>query len=459
MTLRTRLLVAGGACLLVVIVAFFGVERRQEQVLFDQLDTQLTLVADQVSRFPAFPTRPELDPVSDTGELYVGAVANGGLITVAAPASTPGLVPDLDDVRRAPRDVPVTIGTSDSASDMRVIVQDFDGVALVIGQSTGPIDDAIRSLRVSGLVSIAAIGAFAVVLGSWVNRLGIRPIRAATEVARAITAGRRDERVPESSGNTEAATLGSAMNLMLDTTADTEDRLRAFVADASHELRTPLTTLMGYADLHRQGLLTSDEAVDDAMRRIRAEATRMSRIVEHLLLLANLDEGEVPIEPGIVDVGQLLDDVATDARVVQPARPITVDIPAPVEVSADPDRLLQAVSILVTNALTHTPASAALSLGAETDGEAVVIRVADRGPGIPADHLGRVFDRFYRVDGASSPTHGGSGLGLAIAKSLVEAHGGSLDVESVVGCGSTFIIRVPAVHNDLITEGSLPEEM
>jgi two-component system OmpR family sensor kinase len=332
-------------------------------------------------------------------------------------------------------------------------------VALVIGQSTKPIDDAIRSLRVSGLVSIAAIGAFAVVVGSWVNRLGIRPIRAATEVARAITAGRRDERVPESSGNTEAATLGSAMNLMLDTTAETEDRLRAFVADASHELRTPLTTLMGYADLHRQGLLTSDEAVDDAMRRIRAEATRMSRIVEHLLLLANLDEGEVPIEPVIVDVGQLLDDVAADARVVQPARPITVDIPAPVEISADPDRLLQAVSILVTNALTHTPASAALSLGAETDGETVIIRVADRGPGIPPDHLGRVFDRFYRVDGASSHTHGGSGLGLAIAKSLVEAHSGSLDVESVVGCGSTFTIRVPAVHNGLTTEGSMPEEM
>ena len=109
-------------------------------------------------------------------------------------------------------------------------------------------------------------------------------------------------------------------------------------------------------------------------------------------IIANLDEGEVPIEPVIVDVGQLLDDVAADARVVQPARPIIVDIPAPVDISADPDRLLQAVSILVTNALTHTPASAALSLGAETDGEAVIIRVADRGPGIPAEIRDRLFE-------------------------------------------------------------------
>ena len=459
MTLRARLVVAAAACLLVVIAAFFGVQQRQEQVLTDQLDSQLTLVADRGSSVVSGLTTPEPGPPTDTGELYVGAVVNGALITSAAPASNPGLVPDIDDIRRAPRNEPVTIGTSDNDIDMRVIVQDIDSLALVIGQSTEPIDDAIRSLQVSALVAVAAIVAFALIVGSWVNRLSIQPIRSATEVARAITDGRRDERVPQSPANTEAATLGSAMNLMLDTTAETEARLRSFVADASHELRTPLTTLMGYADLHRQGLLTSDEAVADAMRRIRAEAKRTSTIVEHLLLLANLDEGAVPVEPATVDLGQLLEDIAADARVVQPARPITVDIPAPVELSADPDRLLQAVSILVTNALTHTPVSAALSLGAETDGDAVVIRVADRGPGIPADHLGRVFDRFYRVDGARSRTYGGSGLGLAIAKSIVEAHGGTLDVESVVGCGSTFSIRVPAVHDDPTTEASMPAGM
>jgi two-component system OmpR family sensor kinase len=442
-SLRARLLVAGGACLLVVIAAFFGVQRRQEQVLFDQLDAQLTLVADQASSLAARPTRPGPGAVSDTGELYAGVVAAGGLITVAAPASTPGLVPDLDDVRRAPRDVPVTVGTVDGDVDMRVIVRDVDDLELVIGQSTGPIDDVIRSLRVSGLVSIAAIAAFAVIVGSWVNRLGIQPIRATTEVARAITAGRRDERVPESSANTEAATLGSAMNLMLDTTAETEDRLRSFVADASHELRTPLTTLMGYADMHRQGLLTSDAAVDDAMRRIRGEAKRMSTIVEHLFLLANLDEGAIPIDPARVDVGQLLDDVAADALVVQPERPITVDVPVPVEVSADPERLLQAVSILVTNALTHTPESAALRLGADLDGDAIVIRVSDDGQGIAPEHLGRLFDRFYRVNQGRSREQGGSGLGLAIARSIAEAHGGTLEVESVVGDGSTFTLCVP----------------
>lgn len=448
MNLRNRLLVAAGACLLVVIAAFFAVQRRQEQVLFDQLDAQLTLVAESASSLAAGTSPLGQGPVGDNGELYLGVVVNGGVMTLAAPASGPSLVPDLDDIQDAPRNEPVTLGTSDGGIEMRVIVKDFDDVALVVGQSTEPIGDAIRSLRVSGLVAVAAIGAFAVIVGSWVNRLSIRPIRAATEVARAVTSGRRDDRVPESPANTEAATLGSAMNLMLDANAETEARLRSFVADASHELRTPLTTLIGYADLHRQGLLTSDEAVDDAMRRIRGEAKRMSTIVEHLLLLANLDEGAIPIEPAPVDFGQLLEDVAADARVVQPDRTITVDAPVPIEVAADPERLLQAVSILVTNALIHTPTSAPLSLEAEVDRDGVEIRVTDRGPGIAPEHLSRLFDRFYRVDKVGERQQEGSGLGLAIARSIAEAHHGTLDVESAVGRGSTFHLCLPAISAD-----------
>lgn len=443
MTLRSRLLVATGVCLLVVIGAFVGIAQRQEQVLIDQLDNQLALVADRLAEVAGGPTPPPAEPLRPTGEFYVGAVINGGLVTSSAPASNPRLTPDIDDVQRAPRGVGVTIGTSDPARSMRVIVQDIGDAQLVAGQSTQPIDDAIRNLRLSGLVAVAAITAVAALVGWWVNRLSIQPIRAATDVAQSITAGRRGERVPPSPANTEAATLGAAMNLMLDTTAETETRLRSFVADASHELRTPLTTLVGYADLHRQGLLTSDDAVDDAMRRIRAEAKRMSAIVEHLLLLANLDEGVVPIEAAPVDVGQLLDDIASDARVVQPGRTVIVDVPAPLEVHADPERLLQAVSILVTNALTHTPVTASLTLGGEAEDDAVVIRVSDTGPGIAQEHLGRLFDRFYRVSPGRDRQQGGSGLGLAIASSIATAHGGAIDVESAPGDGSTFTLRLP----------------
>jgi two-component system OmpR family sensor kinase len=312
-----------------------------------------------------------------------------------------------------------------------------------VSQSTASIDEAIRSLWLSGMIATVAIAACFVLVGWWVNRLGVRPIRDATEVARAITAGRRDERVGDTTGNTEAATLGTAINLMLDSTAETEGRLRSFVADASHELRTPLTSLMGYADLHRQGLLASGEAVDDAMRRIRGEAGRMSMIVEHLFVLASLDEAAVPIERQRVDVAQLLEDVAADAGAAHPDRVIEVDTAAAVELEADRDLLFQAVSVFVSNAVVHTPVSSIVSLAARVDGSSLVIGVTDSGPGIAQEHLGRLFDRFYRVDPGRARTQGGSGLGLAIARSIAEAHGGSVAAASTVGVGSTFQLRLP----------------
>lgn len=449
MTLRNRLLAAVGACLLVTIAAFFGVERRQEQVLLDQLDEQLTRAASTLAaRAPQLRQSSLRDnlaqgPLPDNGELYVGVVVSGEVITLATPSSGLRLIPDPEVIKRTSRDVPVTVNTSDGDSQMRVIVQGSEGVAVVVGQSVGLINDAVRSLRISGLTAVALIGAFAALVGLWVNRLGIRPLRAATGVAHAITSGRRDERVPEGPANTEAATLGSAMNLMLDVNAETEARLRSFVADASHELRTPLTTLIGYADLHRQGLLTSDESVDDAMRRIHGEAKRMTTIVEHLLLLANLDERTAPLHLVPVEIGQLLQDVAADTRVVQPDRAITVDASAGGEVDADPEQLLQAVLAVVTNALVHTPTSASLTLELNVGPEMADIRIIDRGPGIAPEHLDRLFDRFYRGDGTAHRKGRGSGLGLAIARSIVEAHEGRLTVESVVGHGSTFVISLP----------------
>ena len=450
MTLRSRLLVGAGACLLVVIAAFLGVQRRQQQVLFEQLDAQLEVVANSASSFAdrstvigprSFGNYGEPYP-RNNGELYIGAIINGAVLTLAAPASTPSLVPGLDELQRAPRDEAVTLRTSSNGIEMRVLVKDVERGTLVVGQSVQMIENALSNLWLSGFVAVAAITSFGLLIGLWVNRLSIRPIREAANVARDIASGRRDARVSLSAANPDAEVLGIAMNLMLDANAESEARLRSFVADASHELRTPLTTLIGYTDLYRQGLLTTDGSIDDAMQRIHSEARRMSEIVDHLLLLANLDESTVTLNPVPVNVGQLLDDVAIDARVVQPDRIITVDAEDEIEVIADPDRLLQAVLILVTNALIHTPISAPLRLELAPDGDVVKIRVVDHGPGIGREHLSRLFDRFYRVDREATSTAQGNGLGLAIARSIAEAHHGSLTVESEEGHGSTFILAL-----------------
>lgn len=451
MTLRNRLLVAAGACLLVVIAAFLGVQRRQQQVLFEQLDAQLAVVANSASSFaerspligpPSFGNNGDLY-LRNNGELYIGAVIDDAVLTIAAPASTPSLVPSLDELQRAPRDEAVTLRTSSDDIEMRVLLKDVERGTLIVGQSVQMIENALSNLWLSGFVAVAAIASFGLLVGVWVNRLSIRPIREAADVARDIASGRRDARVSLSAANPDAEVLGIAMNLMLDANAESEARLRSFVADASHELRTPLTTLIGYTDLHRRGMLTTDESIDDAMRRIHSEARRMSEIVDHLLLLASLDESTVTLNPVLVNVGQLLEDVAADARVVQPDRVITVVAQDEIEVLADPDRLLQAVFILVTNALIHTPISAALRLELVPDGDVVKIRVIDHGPGIEREHLSRLFDRFYRVNREANGIAQGNGLGLAIAHSIAEAHQGSLTVESEEGHGSTFILALP----------------
>ena len=451
MTLRNRLLVAAGACLLVVIAAFLGVQRRQQQVLFEQLDAQLAVVANSASSFaerspligpPSFGNNGDLY-LRNNSELYIGAVIDDAVLTIAAPASTPSLVPSLDELQRAPRDEAVTLRTSSDDIEMRVLLKDVERGTLIVGQSVQMIENALSNLWLSGFVAVAAIASFGLLVGVWVNRLSIRPIREAADVARDIASGRRDARVSLSAANPDAEVLGIAMNLMLDANAESEARLRSFVADASHELRTPLTTLIGYTDLHRRGMLTTDESIDDAMRRIHSEARRMSEIVDHLLLLASLDESTVTLNPVLVNVGQLLEDVAADARVVQPDRVITVVAQDEIEVLGDPDRLLQAVFILVTNALIHTPISAALRLELVPDGDVVKIRVIDHGPGIGREHLSRLFDRFYRVNREANGIAQGNGLGLAIAHSITEAHQGSLTVESEEGHGSTFILALP----------------
>ncbi len=227
-----------------------------------------------------------------------------------------------------------------------------------------------------------------------------------------------------------------------------EDRQRRFVADASHELRTPLTTLQGYAALHEQGGLTEPDQIDDAMRRIRSEANRMSTLVEELLVLASLDE-QRPLQPTRVDVSLLLEDIGRDASAIQPERPVNLaDIAPGLTIAADPHLLTQAITAITTNALRHTPHTAILRIEAAGQGSSIRIVIADSGPGIEPNQLDRLFDRFHRADPGRSRQHpGGTGLGLAIAKFAIEAHGGTIAVASTPEVGTEFTIDLPTTDS------------
>lgn len=339
-----------------------------------------------------------------------------------------------------------TVGSVNGSTQYRarVIPQPDSGDALV---AVLPMTDVNAAMtRLISMLVLSGIG-FALALSwayAWIERLGLRPIVRVTEVARAITAGDRTRRVALAAAGTEAAQLGQAMNVMLDERDASDERLRQFMADASHELRTPLTSLRGYLDLYQQGAFRESPQLDDMMRRLTAEATRMGGLVNDMLVLASLDE-ERPVQRSSVDLRQLILDAAQDARAIQPDRNVTVQISGgELTIEADHGLLAQLLGILVTNALAHTPSDATISLLADRIGDQISLVVADTGPGMDQEMTSHVFDRFWRGStGRERQNSASAGLGLSIARSIVEQHRGRITVETAPGEGSRFLICLP----------------
>ena len=299
-----------------------------------------------------------------------------------------------------------------------------------------------------------------------VVRQSLRPLTEVELTAAAIAAGNLDRRVPEGGPGTEVGRLSLALNGMLaqiqtafDASAESarratasEQKMRRFVGDASHELRTPLTTIRGFAELYRQGAAADPAAVARIMDRIEGEGQRMGLLVEDLLLLARLD-AQRPLERTPVDLLTLASDAVHDARAVAPGRLVRMEVldgPGVPEVLGDEGRLRQVLGNLVTNALSHTPSGATVTVrvgtvstgGTATD---AVLEVTDTGPGLRPEDAERVFERFYRADSSRTRASGGTGLGLSIVAALVTAHGGSVGVSSEPGLGTTFTVRIPQV--------------
>jgi two-component system OmpR family sensor kinase len=267
------------------------------------------------------------------------------------------------------------------------------------------------------------------------------------DTAGSIASGDLTRRIPTVDDTTEVGRLGSALNAMLaqiesafDEQGASEARLRQFVADASHELRTPLTSIRGYAELLRKGGFTDEASRQRALARVENEAARMGGLVDDLLLLARLDQGR-PLDRVPVDLVRVATDAVDDARAVEPDRLILLDVPTPVVVAGDPDRLGQVAHNLVRNAVAHTPLDAEITVSVRRLGDRGVLSVVDRGPGLDAYQAARVFDRFYRGNPARS--RGGTGLGMSIVWAISQALGGTARVESAPGEGLTAVVELP----------------
>jgi two-component system OmpR family sensor kinase len=225
---------------------------------------------------------------------------------------------------------------------------------------------------------------------------------------------------------------------------DSEDRMRRFVADASHELRTPLTSVRGLAEFSlQQGEAASHAELTRLMARIQQEATRMGLLVEDLLLLARLDEDR-PLDRQPVDLSSIAAEAVQVARSLPRGHTLTLlASPDPVIVSADSGRLRQIIDNLISNAFQHTPAGTTVTITVDVIPGHGQLLVTDNGPGMTTEQASRVFERFYRTDHARSRTRGGTGLGLSIAAALVDAHRGTITVDTRPGHGAAFRVRLP----------------
>jgi two-component system OmpR family sensor kinase len=270
----------------------------------------------------------------------------------------------------------------------------------------------------------------------------------------AIGSGDLDQRVTPADPKTELGRVGHSVNLMLtrlehafNEQRASEGRLRRFIADASHELRTPLSSIRGYAELFRRGASSRPEDLALAMRRIESEAERMGVLVDELLLLARLDSGR-PLDRAIVDLGPLIHDAARDSLAADARWPVLVEVDeaaGPVQMIGDTDRLRQVLANLLANVRAHTPPGTTARIGVRREDDAVLLEVADDGPGLTDAQQELVFERFYRADASRGrgDGSGGSGLGLSIVASVAEAHGGSARVRSRPGAGAVFSVRLP----------------
>jgi two-component system OmpR family sensor kinase len=417
---------------------------------------------------------------SDHGQPSTGQPSSGEPSSGEAGAGPPGPPPARTYIR--------TLSSLGGEFLLTKVTGPEVGTTLVTGLSLAPVQGTLANVENTQHVVYAAVLVLALALGTALVQLSLRPLRRVAATATKVTELPLDSGevtlpagVPDSDPRTEVGRVGAAFNRMLfhveralGRRAASEARLRRFAADASHELRTPLSAIRGYAELalRHPGPVPGD--VTHALRRVESESARMSVLVDDLLLLARLDAGR-PLEREPVDLSRLAIETTSDARVARGDHRWRLELPdEPVLVEGDEHRLHQVLANLLSNAGKHTPpgstVSVALTVGDATaspevpagtadtavvqrgvapPGPRVELSITDDGPGISADLLPELFERFTRGEAGrardASAAGKSTGLGLAIVDAVVAAHGGAIVVTSHPGM-TRFAIMLPLLH-------------
>ncbi|MFD1715332.1 sensor histidine kinase [Amnibacterium flavum] len=368
---------------------------------------------------------------------------------------------ELRSLAQVPLDgSPHTVDLGEDLGEYRVVSHTTSaGYVILTGLPLASVNAVVGQLAlVIALVALVGLGLAALGARAIVG-VALRPLNRVAATAASVARLPLDRgdvdisiRVPErdTDPTTEVGQVGTALNSLLGHVGSalaarqrSEDKVRHFVADASHELRTPLASIRGYSELTTRTQPDLPPEVSRNLGRIESEAMRMTSLVEDLLLLARLDS-QPELRQDEVDMSILVLETVGDAHAAGPDHNWVIDLPEePVVVIGDDPRLRQIVVNLLANARTHTPPGTTVTTSLERSGDDVRLRVADDGPGIDPELVGTLFERFVRGDESRNRSTGSTGLGLSIVKAVVEAHGGTVEVESEPG-DTVFTVTLPA---------------
>ncbi|MFF4811641.1 sensor histidine kinase [Micromonospora chersina] len=475
-SLRRRLVLSVVALLALVSIGIGGLTTiALRHFLIGQVDNQITAGERGPGQVPPFfrdftawqrsgtaqrvpEPPPGFPPDSVAVKLVDGQVVSSTIRTTAGSVES---LPsgEVTQLTRQPTDgQPRTVEVGDHGDYRAVARQVDDGDILIFAYPLSSVNETVMWVLVAqvGLVTAGLIIAGG--LGALIVRAALRPLNRVAATAARVTELPLDRgevalsvRVPaaDTDPRTEVGQVGGALNRMLGHVAAalaarqaSETRVRQFVADASHELRTPLAAIRGYAEVARRGRDEVPPDVAHALRRVESESTRMTSLVDDLLLLARIDSGR-PLAAEPVDLTAMVVDAVSDAHVAGPEHRWQLDLPdEPLSVTGDAHRLHQVLANLLANARVHTPPGTTVTTRLAPVAGGVELSVTDDGPGIPEELQPEVFERFARGDSSRSRAHGSTGLGLAIVAAVVEAHHGEVEVASRPG-RTAFTVRLP----------------
>ena len=472
MSLRIRLLVVSLVLLIAgltaaALVSYSSLSSFLHKRTDAQLDSAVGNVRHVIAALPADTTIRRQDLSAAAPGLWIQLRDNNGATVwqiqgyawTAKPLTPqlPQTLPPLrDDEYLGPSAIFSTPAMESHGVQFRMMVATTPtGQTVVVGASMQETERTLSRLVMVEVIGGALILLVAALAGTWLMRLGLRPLVKMEAAAESIAEENLAQRLPGDQSKTEIGRLAGVLNTMLsrleaafterkeseERLRRSEERLRRFAADASHELRTPIAAVRAHAELYQR---RGDKAGDAApvMAKIEQEATRLTRLVDDLLLLARLDEGR-PLAAQPVDLGALAVDAVDAARTLDPGRSVELSVAGSVEVRGDRDRLRQVIDNLLTNVRLHTPPGTAATVSVMATNTEAVIGIADSGPGMSDDDRARVFERFYRADPSRARDSGGTGLGLSIVAAILTAHGGTVGVEQRPGGGTVFRARLP----------------